>query len=263
MSITLHTDDDYRRLVRSHGLLLQSFGLPSYSYPLARPTASPFEFGIPVEPEPLTRRTYRGRVVATLAAAEGEWRRGVREPLTPGDEYAALIDGYIRGPVGLDWPTTDVRTWKPGVPYRKNRDFAWCGAFAAWCWSFGGLRHSVRYSRMAGTGRLWSWVRNTARHVKRWQDLKPGDLAIFDNIGQPPGDHITLVRDYPRQTGEGEAGVVIPTYEGNAVGGAPNVPGAPARWEGVVVNDRRLVGARGQASFAYGVHFDEAEDFDP
>ena len=234
------TEDAIRRLQRENGVLLQS--LAAQSMPLdAQHAAIPGETARTELPTPAAR---------VLAVAAHEWERGVHEPFTPGDACAQIIDGYIRGADGLGWGTTDVRTWRPGVPYRKNLDFAWCGAFAARCWSAGGLLPRLRRDHLAGTDRLWRWARGTKRLITHWEDLLPGDIMVVGHGGKPPGGHITIVRGFGKAS--------IDTYEGNAVGEAP--PGARdasgntvPRWEGVVRGNRRHVPADGRQTFCFGV----------
>ena len=231
------TDDQIRRLQRENGLLLQS--IAAQSLPLAAQTpgtSSP-------PPRPIPQITKRSPGELVVSAAEAEWRRGVREPVTPGDNYATIIDGYIRGPHGLGWNTTDVRTWKSGVPYMKNLDFQWCGAFAAYCWSAVGLKASLRRDHLAGTDRLWSWARGTQRLIENWRTLQPGDIMVVGHGSKIPGGHITLVRETPSRIGP------ILTYEGNAMGEGIN----GARYEGVVKNARLIDPAPHAQTFCFGV----------
>ena len=164
--------------------------------------------------------------VVVLVAARAEMRRGVAEPGTDGmPNGAPIIDSYIRGPQGLAWTTCDVKTWKPGVPYTRNGQFAWCGAFAAFCWGEAGLKADLRQKHLAGTGRLYRWAHGTARWVKP-RDLRPGDIAVVGPEGSGDGEHITIVREVRAN--------VIETYEGNAHG--LGIDGK--RYEGVVVQVR-------------------------
>ena len=163
-----------------------------------------------------------------LRAADAELRRGVAEPGTAGmPNGATIIDDYIRGPMGLGWNTCDVKTWKPGVPYTRNGQFAWCGAFAARCWAAAGLKLALRQKFLAGTGRLYRWAKSDGG--ARWvppRDLQTGDIAVVGTFGSGDGEHITIVN----QVSAGE----ITTYEGNAHGAG--VDGR--RYEGVVTQSR-------------------------
>jgi len=167
---------------------------------------------------------------AVLAAADAECRRGVAEPGTPNmPNGATIIDDYIRGPMGLGWNTCDVKTWKPGVPYTRNGQFAWCGAFAARCWAAAGLKLALRQKYLAGTGRLYRWAHadGSARLVAP-RDLRPGDIAVVGPLGSGDGEHITIVS----KVGD----TSIWSYEGNAHGNG-SVLGAPW-YEGVVKQTR-------------------------
>lgn len=163
-----------------------------------------------------------------LQAAHREWLRGVAEPGTSGmPNGAAIIDDYIRGPLGLGWNTADVKTWKPGVPYTRNGQFAWCGAFAARCWAAAGLKLALRQKHLAGTGRLYRWAKSDggARFVPPGE-LRPGDIAVVGPDGSGDGEHITIVDAVNAGT--------ISTYEGNAHG--IGIDGL--RYEGVIVSKR-------------------------
>lgn len=163
-----------------------------------------------------------------LRAAREEWLRGVAEPGTEGmPNGATIIDDYIRGPLGLGWSTADVKTWKPGVPYTRNGQFAWCGAFTARCWAAAGLKLALRQKHLAGTGRLYRWAHadGSARLVNP-RGLQPGDIAVVGALGSVDGEHIVIVN----QVFAGE----ITTYEGNAHGAG--IDGR--RYEGVVTQSR-------------------------
>ncbi|MGA1706909.1 MAG: hypothetical protein ACO39X_07700, partial [Candidatus Nanopelagicaceae bacterium] len=91
-------------------------------------------------PEPITDQVAQAALDATLRA-EGEWELDVTEPGLGGAHGADRINVYISGSDGLQWPDANMK--KDGAnPYEKNGDFAWCGAFAAYCWAI--LKPSIR-----------------------------------------------------------------------------------------------------------------------
>jgi len=105
---------------------------------------------------------------AVLEVAEREWRRPVVEPNRDGQVRAGAgrINEYIRGALGLGWPTAQVGV--PSVAYTRNGQFAWCGAFAAYCWGAGaGLRADLRRLACPSTFRLWELARQQGRTWKR------------------------------------------------------------------------------------------------
>jgi hypothetical protein len=201
--------DFLRRQARANGIVLQG---------LVDPGEAPASIPAPVAADP---------AAVVLATAHAEWLRGVVEPGTPGmTSGASIIDGYIRGPQGLGWPTCDIKTWKPGVPYTRNGAFQWCGAFAAFCWGAAGLSPAARYKRLPGTPRLLAWARGTDRLI-RPADLRPGDIAVVGPQGDVDGEHIVIVRGV-------NPGDSILTYEGNAKGPIPS----GAIVEGVISRSR-------------------------
>lgn len=143
-------------------------------------------------------------VHALLEVAHAEWLRDIREaPHTS----AARIDTYIRDPRGLHW------TWVK--PYRRDGQFEWCGAFAAFCFGHVGLKHDLRYRHLASTYRLFRWAAEDqrARFVAP-ADLRPGDIGVVGPRGDRDGAHIVLCTAV---TPEG-----IHTFEGNARGPGPD-----------------------------------------
>lgn len=135
-----------------------------------------------------------------VAAAMEEWSRHVEEP--PGRGWQR-IDLYIRSNLGLVW------SWLTR-PYTKNRQFAWCGAFAAWCYGVAGLRADVRRRHLASTYRLDRWSARTARRLYTPSQLRPGDIMVV-GTKKRYGDHITIVRSVTPH--------YIDTVEGNAADG--------------------------------------------
>lgn len=193
------------------------------------------------------------RVTHALGTAESEWRRHIEEPPGPGWE---LIDRYIRGDLGLGW------TWLD--PYQRNGDFAWCGAFVAYCYGCAGLAYAIRHRHLASCYRLRRWALDNKRLLSEPKDLLPGDLLVVGPVDGPYwGVHIALVRRSVIRDEEqlleqlGEA-AQIPTYEGNAHSYGPE----GARYEGVVINNRPFEArGRGEYRAMYGVRF-QAEDFE-
>jgi len=151
---------------------------------------------------------------AVIAEARAQWVLGVSEPPGTGVES---IRRYIYE--GLGWP---AGRW----PYEADGDFAWCGAFVAWCYRAAGLRASVRRRHLASTYRLHEWSRNGSRRLKP-EDLQAGDIAIVGRKGSRWGDHVVICGGPDKSRG-------IRTIEGNAKGGGPG----SVVHEGVVVQRR-------------------------
>jgi hypothetical protein len=190
-------------------------------------------------PDPV--EAYRLKVAADLALT----RAGLAAVVTARIELAAVvrdpsprIDRYIRGPSGLGWPTADA-TFKTVVPYTRNGQFEWCGAFVAHCWGIAGLRAEARREYLASCYRLHQW---TGRAIPL-ANLRPGDILVLASARSPRwGSHIALV--------DRVDGGIAHTIEGNAHG----LLGDGTRGEGVVACERPLVatpGAAFTARFAY------------
>ncbi len=111
------------------------------------------------------------RVDPVLATAVLEWERGVREP--PGQGWER-IDDYIRSAAGLNWHGE--------VRYTRNTQFAWCGAFAAFCFEAAGLSAEIRKKVMPSTYRIHTWAKGTAR-MRRIQEVARGDIVIVGPVG--------------------------------------------------------------------------------
>jgi hypothetical protein len=139
-----------------------------------------------------------------LAAAEAEWLMNVAEPDGPNWQR---IDHYIRSDEGLGW------SWEKR--YIRNRQFAWCGAFVAYCWGRAGLKAEIRKKRMPSCYRLYRWARGTARLITSGQGFLPGDVVIVGDEQSPRwGSHVTLCIEQDRSH--------VFTYEGNAHGPGPD-----------------------------------------
>jgi len=134
-------------------------------------------------------------VETALSRSEAEWHRVVIEP-------DARIDDYIRTRDGLGW------SW--AEQYKKNGQFAWCGAFAAYCWS--AVRFDIRQKIFPSCYRLYSRWGKTERCIEPHLML-PGDIVVISTVnGASWGDHITLCTSAPTADGTFE------TVEGNARG---------------------------------------------
>ena len=169
-----------------------------------------------------------------LDAARHEWELVVAEPDGPNWKH---IRKYIYE--GLRWPES---RW----PYDKNGDFAWCGAFAAWCYREAGLKDDLLYKRFASTRRLYDWAHGTDRFIVTPSGLAPCDIVVVGRGDSKAwGAHITLVREL--------ADDVVLTFEGNAKG----TLGDGTTGEGVVRHQRPTSGAGlpdKTYRFLYGVH---------
>jgi hypothetical protein len=221
-------------------------------------------------PPPERRPLIRVRIEAAIAVAHSEWKSKVFEPGRGYDApahdpaYERRIDEYIRGPYGLHWP--GAKMGPNGLlrePYRKNGDFAWCGAFVAFCYGCVGLKREIRHSIFPSTERIYSWARGKVtrgvdpggdRRVEI-KDIQRGDIVIVGRnpslSKKPAGDHITLaISGIDRGS--------IDTYEGNARG----ILGDARFGEGVIHHERPRSAARDKDyRVLYGVRLD-ASDFD-
>jgi len=181
------------------------------------------------------------RTQLVLARAEEEWRRPVTEPNGVGWER---IDEYIRGPQGLAW------TWEER--YVRNRQFAWCGAFAAFCFEAAGLNAEVRTKVMPSTYRLQKWATNSARLLPA-ESVGRGDVVIVGPAnGKSWGSHITICESV---ADDGH----IATFEGNANGTGPD----GSSYEGVIRQRRPFASQAStprQYRIMYGIRF-LPEDF--
>lgn len=167
------------------------------------------------------------RSVEAIKRAEAEWEMIVKEP-------DSRIDSYIRSREGSGWTWCD--------PYTYNGQYAWCGFFAAWCWT--SVQFPIRKYIFPSCRRLYdNWV-NSARHIEIDQ-MQPGDIVVVYTAKRSvQGDHITLCVEAPCDGN-------FKTIEGNAFG----TSGDGTRAEGVVKNTRSL----DQVAHVYRLL---AEDFD-
>lgn len=144
-----------------------------------------------------------------------EWRDVVLDP-------SPRINTYIRTQQGINW------TWEP--VYKNDKDFAWCGAFAAFCWQ--SVKLEIRKSIFPSCYRLFNAWGQSSRKISADQ-MMPGDIVVvFSTARKSYGDHITLCMSPPNAEGEFE------TIEGNAYGELGN----GSYGQGVITRTRNLNG---------------------
>lgn len=167
------------------------------------------------------------RADRAVGVALNEYKRHIEEP--PGHNWEE-IDKYIRSPRGLDWSSADENNLGEPIPYTRNRQFKWCGAFQAWVWGRVGLKHAIRKSSMASLYRLHRFARGTARLIEP-DKIRRGDVLLTGPLegGHEWGAHMAMATDPPRDGW-------VSTIEGNAFG-----MGIDGRhYEGVVKQRRPL-----------------------
>ena len=147
-----------------------------------------------------------------LRRSEAEFELNVTEPELGGD--SSRITGYITSREGIGWSSALDET---DDQYVKNGQFAWCGCFAAWCYT--GLKFKIRFNSFASCYRLYRDLGNTSREVREFTKIRPGDIFTVwpsnSDRSYKWGDHIVIARSYPDADGE------IETIEGNAKGYGP------------------------------------------
>ena len=146
-----------------------------------------------------------------------EWDNNVTEPEYNGDWQR--INTYIKGAAGIGW------TWESD--YVRNGQFAWCGAFAAFCYTK--IRSKIRSKIFPSCYRLWDNWGGTHRKVS---NISPGDIVVvYTSTSHSPsyGNHITIACSYLLDDGDFE------TIEGNAKGPGPN-----GKIEGVIRRKRNI-----------------------
>lgn len=139
-----------------------------------------------------------------ILRAKEEFERDVTEPGLDGD--SSRIDVYIKSSSGIAW------NWEED--YKKNGDFAWCGAYAAFCYTK--LKQHIRQKIFPSCYRLYNNWSNTSR---RSNEVCIGDvITVFTSSKQSPiyGNHIVLASGLVDENGDFE------TLEGNAKGYGPN-----------------------------------------
>ena len=143
--------------------------------------------------------------------ALAEWSSMVEEP----DQR---INTYIRSMEGIGW------NWEK--EYTRNGQFAWCGAFAAFCYT--AVKFKTRQKIFPSCYRLYSNWSQTSRKIEP-RYMLPGDIVVvYSSARATWGDHITRCRVAPI---DGK----VETIEGNAHGMSPHGP-----TEGVIKRERAL-----------------------
>ena len=142
-----------------------------------------------------------------------EWRSIVEDP-------SPRIDTYIRTQQGLGW------NWEK--QYKKNGQFAWCGAFAAYCWQ--SVKLDIRKNTFPSCYRMFRDWGHTSRLIDV-EKMRAGDIVVvFSAARKSYGDHITICTEPPAADG------VFETVEGNAHGELGN----GERGEGVIMRQRSV-----------------------
>ena len=138
-----------------------------------------------------------------MARAEYELSLNVTEPGLGGD--SDRITTYIKSVAGIGW------SWEKD--YKKNGQFAWCGAFAAFC--FSKVQFNIRQKIFPSCYRLYNNFNNTSRRAGK---VRPGDIVtVFTSKDKTPiyGNHIVIAMSLPDVDGD------FDTIEGNAKGYGP------------------------------------------
>lgn len=167
---------------------------------------------------------------SAVKRAHEELDRVVHDP-------SSRIDTYIKSTEGIAW------TWEE--PYTRNGQFAWCGAFAAYCHT--AVKRDIRKKIFPSCYRMFQNWSNTSRKIQN-EEVSRGDIVVvYTSKRSRQGDHITLCVD-ASTIDQG----YITTIEGNAHGEL----GDGSRGEGVITRTRSL------EEFAHvyrllGVDFDE------
>ena len=164
-----------------------------------------------------------------LARAKAELDLVVKDP-------CSRIDKYIKSSEGLGWSWVE--------PYTKNGQFAWCGAFASFCYP--DVNAQIRTKIFPSCYRLYNNWGQTSRKISI-DKIRAGDIVIvWTHKNSVQGDHITLCVD----SSSLDKGY-ISTIEGNAHGTLGN----GKHGEGVIKRER----ARNEIAHVYRLL---ASDFD-
>ena len=165
-----------------------------------------------------------------LTRASAEWEADVKDP-------SERINLYIKSSHGIGW------SWE--ADYVKNGQFAWCGAFAAWCHTR--VKFDIRKKIFPSCYRMYQAWGQTSRKIDPMK-VQPGDIVVVYAAKRSiQGDHITLCVDNSDFGSDG----FITTIEGNAHGTFPD----GSYGEGVIKRERKLT------EFAH-VYRLVADDFD-
>ena len=153
-------------------------------------------------------------VVNAIERAEAEYDRVVKDP-------SDRINTYIQSREGLGWSWED--------DYTRNGQFAWCGAFAAWCHT--AVKYDIRKKIFPSCYRMYSNWGQTSRKIES-RKVQPGDIVVvYTSKRSMQGDHITLCVD-SSTIDQG----YITTIEGNAHGEL----GDGTNGEGVIKRQRTI-----------------------
>lgn len=196
-----------------------------------------------------------------LSHAIATWRRRIVDPprSTWQDpawtESRHAIDTMIRSAdFGLGWSRCSALV----KAYRRDGDYEWCGAFAAWCWRAAGLDADLARVYWSSTYRLDKYARGkiafgtpgelalrrrlpatergclvvrpetTLLEVEAWGP-RAGDVLLVDTTGAwGYGHHVTIV--------DRVVGTVAHTIEGNATGTGHD----GTTYQGVVAQRRKM-----------------------
>ena len=149
-----------------------------------------------------------------ISGARAEWERVVKDP-------SPRIDAYIKSSAGIGW------SWEK--PYLQNGQFAWCGAFAAFCYTKANF--NIRKKIFPSCYRLYSNWGQTSRKIPT-NKLQRGDIVVvYSGKHSVQGDHITIC-----ESADTLHLGYISTIEGNAVGTLGNAE----KGEGVIKRQRSL-----------------------
>jgi len=169
-------------------------------------------------------------VLAAVTRAQDEWDRIVIDP-------SPRIDTYIKSTEGINWSWED--------DYTRNGQFAWCGAFAAFCHT--AVKRDIRKKIFPSCYRMYSNWSKTSRKITA-DEMNAGDIVVvYTSKRSAQGDHITLCID-ASTIDQG----YITTIEGNAHGEL----GDGEYGEGVIKR-RREIKEIAHVYRLLGVDFDE------
>ena len=154
------------------------------------------------------------KVSEALKRGLDEWSRNIQDP-------NKRINTYIRTGEGIAWG------WEK--EYTKNGQFAWCGAFAAYCWGTS-VKKTIRQKIFPSCYRLFKNWGSTSRSIDH-DKMMPGDIVVVYSAKRAvQGDHITICVEPPNDCGD------FKTVEGNAYG----TLGDDSHGEGVIRRERNL-----------------------
>lgn len=182
-----------------------------------------------------------------LDRALGAWMTRVLDPPSGATTADALrgraqIAAYIEQGLGRRLPNG----------YAGDGSYAWCGAFAAWCWACAGLtvQKASKYEPSDARGHVYGSTYRLASAAKKdpsfrvaFSDVRPSDTVVVMGAEHKPyGDHIVTALAWDKAqsalvvihgnghgrwpTGEWVEGVVISTIPRTAIVAAYR----PERW---------------------------------